>query len=322
MLIRADNAITPLRLGLALLVVFSHAFDVGGFGPDPLERVTGGQMKVGTVAVIAFFGLSGFLDFRTLEYGGGTTFDVLSLGSQNGTDLQQGLAFSGLGITMTFDVPDDVTQPFSKPAYAPDMSLIAFDPVRSTRRDGSLASSLALKVDSLITGVKATPPSALGYVDVATPLQLSGVSRDWYGLRLQVDFGTPGALAGAVGLTSYLLLSWSPPTADGAATQIGCGLRLPGAGQGGSVLSLQGVMKLSIGPVALTQVPAADGKGQAFMLVLSEIALQFLGFLKLPPNGAVAFYLFGDTSGAGGPLGWTAIYKGQYPPSAKPQVTA
>ena len=67
MLNRADNAITPMRLGLALLVVFSHAFDIGGFGPDPLNRVTGGQMKVGTVAVIAFFGLSGFLLARSRE---------------------------------------------------------------------------------------------------------------------------------------------------------------------------------------------------------------------------------------------------------------
>jgi peptidoglycan/LPS O-acetylase OafA/YrhL len=54
------NAITPMRLGLALLVVFSHAYPVGGFGPDGLFDLTG-QMQLGTVAVIGFFGLSGFL---------------------------------------------------------------------------------------------------------------------------------------------------------------------------------------------------------------------------------------------------------------------
>jgi peptidoglycan/LPS O-acetylase OafA/YrhL len=55
-----DNAITPMRLWLALLVVFSHAYPVGGFGRDGLFDVTG-QMQLGTVAVIGFFGLSGFL---------------------------------------------------------------------------------------------------------------------------------------------------------------------------------------------------------------------------------------------------------------------
>jgi peptidoglycan/LPS O-acetylase OafA/YrhL len=59
-----NNAITPMRLALALLVVFSHAYPAGGFGPDPLQAATG-QMELGTVAVIAFFGLSGFLLVRS-----------------------------------------------------------------------------------------------------------------------------------------------------------------------------------------------------------------------------------------------------------------
>jgi peptidoglycan/LPS O-acetylase OafA/YrhL len=62
-----DNAITALRLGLAVLVVFSHSFVAGGFGVDPLMTATGGQMQLGTVAVIGFFGLSGFLLTRSRE---------------------------------------------------------------------------------------------------------------------------------------------------------------------------------------------------------------------------------------------------------------
>lgn len=62
-----DNAITPLRLALAILVVFSHAFVAGGFGFDPLYGATGGQMQLGTVAVLGFFGLSGFLIARSRE---------------------------------------------------------------------------------------------------------------------------------------------------------------------------------------------------------------------------------------------------------------
>jgi len=63
----ADNGITAVRLGLALAVVWSHAFVVGGFGPDPLLLVTGGQLQLGSAAVISFFGLSGFLLARSRE---------------------------------------------------------------------------------------------------------------------------------------------------------------------------------------------------------------------------------------------------------------
>lgn len=57
----ARNGITALRLGLALLVVVSHAYVAGGFGHDPLHGLTGGALQLGTVAVVSFFGLSGFL---------------------------------------------------------------------------------------------------------------------------------------------------------------------------------------------------------------------------------------------------------------------
>ena len=56
-----SNGITALRLGLALAVVVSHAFKLGGFGRDPGQVLTGDQTELGTVAVTAFFALSGFL---------------------------------------------------------------------------------------------------------------------------------------------------------------------------------------------------------------------------------------------------------------------
>jgi hypothetical protein len=56
------NGITALRLGLALWVLVMHAWPAGGFGADPLTWVTGGRVNGGgSVAVWAFFGLSGFL---------------------------------------------------------------------------------------------------------------------------------------------------------------------------------------------------------------------------------------------------------------------
>jgi len=54
-----QNAVTLLRLGFAVLVVFGHAWEVGGRGPDPLMRAAG--VSCGEMGVNAFFALSGFL---------------------------------------------------------------------------------------------------------------------------------------------------------------------------------------------------------------------------------------------------------------------
>jgi peptidoglycan/LPS O-acetylase OafA/YrhL len=55
------NAITPMRLALALLVVYSHSWVTGGFGFDQFFELDSHQLQLGAVAVISFFGLSGFL---------------------------------------------------------------------------------------------------------------------------------------------------------------------------------------------------------------------------------------------------------------------
>jgi peptidoglycan/LPS O-acetylase OafA/YrhL len=58
----ARNGITALRFALAASVVLFHAWPLGGFGVDPVVAWTGGQSpQGGTLAVFAFFGLSGFL---------------------------------------------------------------------------------------------------------------------------------------------------------------------------------------------------------------------------------------------------------------------
>lgn len=56
-----SNALTPLRLILALMVVFSHGYVTSGFGRDPLFVLTDGRFQLGTVAVVSFFAISGFL---------------------------------------------------------------------------------------------------------------------------------------------------------------------------------------------------------------------------------------------------------------------
>ena len=54
------NSVNALRLVLAALVLVSHTLKLHG-GSDPLGRLTGGDVDMGTMAVDGFFALSGFL---------------------------------------------------------------------------------------------------------------------------------------------------------------------------------------------------------------------------------------------------------------------
>jgi peptidoglycan/LPS O-acetylase OafA/YrhL len=59
------NAIDIMRLVLACLVVVSHSFSAGGFGPEPVWEFSQQSANLGGLAVIGFFGLSGFLITRS-----------------------------------------------------------------------------------------------------------------------------------------------------------------------------------------------------------------------------------------------------------------
>lgn len=60
-----NNAFGFLRLVLAVLVIFSHSFPLGGFGLDRLAVLTGGRYAIGSLSVAMFFVLSGFLICRS-----------------------------------------------------------------------------------------------------------------------------------------------------------------------------------------------------------------------------------------------------------------
>ena len=55
------NAFGLLRLVFAALVLVNHAFPLGGFGEDPLWALTKGQASFGSIAVLGFFVISGYL---------------------------------------------------------------------------------------------------------------------------------------------------------------------------------------------------------------------------------------------------------------------
>lgn len=64
-----QNSFDAIRIIAALSVMVSHAFQVtsGVVLDDPLYRLSGGQMTLGGLAVVAFFGLSGYLVMGSWE---------------------------------------------------------------------------------------------------------------------------------------------------------------------------------------------------------------------------------------------------------------
>lgn len=64
----ATNLFLPIRLALALLVIFSHSFPLcgGNKETEPLMRLTG-EMTIGNVSVGLFLAISGFLVTRSWE---------------------------------------------------------------------------------------------------------------------------------------------------------------------------------------------------------------------------------------------------------------
>jgi len=61
------NGFDLLRLILALLVVYTHSYLLGGFGEEPTFRFFKGQLIFGSMAVLGFFGISGYLVTGSFE---------------------------------------------------------------------------------------------------------------------------------------------------------------------------------------------------------------------------------------------------------------
>jgi len=59
------NCFDLLRLVMALLVVYTHACVIGGFGQEKFLALVKGQSTAGGLAVLGFFGMSGFLVARS-----------------------------------------------------------------------------------------------------------------------------------------------------------------------------------------------------------------------------------------------------------------
>ena len=253
---------------------------------------------------ISWFGISGFIDFMVVPGATNSGIDVFSFGNPPPPAApvpRQGLRFENLGLRLTFP-----TQQPTQRTFEFVTSQIRFDLSASTPRNGSLVSELALELQGLQAGSSGSVPLQLGYLPVITDFRPAGLGDAWQGLAFRLNLGTPGALAGKVGFDASMLLAWSPDSNGAGNWEMEVGIKLPGTGQGAPLISLQNVLKLSMGPIRL----AYDTTNKAYVLMLTEIALSLFGLLKIPPNGAISFFLFGNPQGASSAdgLGWYALY--------------
>lgn len=234
-----------------------------------------------------------------------TTLDAYSFGniSDSNEDVTDGLSYNNLYINMSFSLNTP-----SVVDYAFDASKIVFNSNLSSARTLSLYPNFALQINNLIIGDDDTPPSSLGYLTLSIPgIKTEGLSGDWYGLEMTLNMGSPGELASSLDFNANLLIAWSPGKESGNnAYNSLIGIKLPGTSSNAKLLSLQGVLKLSIDTLKLEYVE--DQK--SYLMTLSKIALTFLGILKLPPGGNTNFLLFGNPNegATAKSLGWYAAY--------------
>ncbi len=254
----------------------------------------------------SYFGLTGAISF--LPQPG---FDFFSYGPEQAEissgAVGGGLNYTDLSINMTFD---EATPTYKQFAF--DLSRIVVNAADSQVRSASLAAHFPMKLTTVSQGLGTVTPDSLGFMPVDSPVQGSDLSAPWYGLRFELDLGSPGALAADIGFTAGLLLGWAP---NPSSPTVYIGLSLPGVSGGQRAISLEGILSLTFGDVLfIAQAPT-------YILQLSDIALKLLS-LSFPPNGQVNLLMFGNpdapTSGA---LGWYASYlkngAGQANPSSR-----
>jgi len=256
------------------------------------------------------FVLSGSLRFKPALAG---ALDVFSFGPESTVKPEQRissqrLAYSNLWIDLAYTPGER-----AEDVYTFDASKTIPDPAQSVPREKALFAGFPLTPTSLVQARKpepvappATPPApatpaSLGFLGIGTEPPLgTTIEAPWFGLVADLGFGTAGALAAEAGFKASMLFAWTPGKPE--TPNAGVGLKLPGTGPGGKLLSLQGVLKLKIGELALSE------HEDTYLLALDRIALSVL-MLTLPSSGQFDALLFADPTGRDHTtLGWYAGY--------------
>lgn len=275
------------------------------------------QGAEGTGKVTTDFGLSGVMKFMAQQ-----EFDLFSFGPENNAKTiqakQQGLRFSGLIISMSFNIGKPNA---SKELVVRDNKL-SFDHATSQQRPQSLVSHFPLTLTSLQavdppkkTGKSANQqtkavasPEDLGFVSISAPMAQVKMEAPWYGLIFTLDLGTLGALMGSAGLSVQLIAAWKPgsdPNVTERPQYIG--IRMPTAADAGLNWSLQGVLNLGFKNFQMQTYIDAKTHKQVYLLKLHQLALSILGMSFPPGNNDVILFGNPDQTSAS-KLGWYAAY--------------
>ncbi|MBB4952052.1 hypothetical protein H4S14_000094 [Agrobacterium vitis] len=267
-----------------------------------------GTTDDGATVLNRFF-IWGSFDFTQINDTDGALFDVLSFGDDDAASDSElsgaGLSFSSLLIDMTY--PQTTPNAVS---FVENTQNLSWDLANSIYRNNSLFQGFGLQLSGFIAAGSNEMPADYGYLTVSSDLNLTAFSSGWYGVTYNVTMGGPGALASAAGFNSSLLVAWSPDTtADDTSYSLFMGLSLPGAAPGAKLISLQGVFKVAVDSIALSRqkVPDPNSSSYYYCLRLNNIGLKILGIAKLPPDGSINFFLFGDPGSSSSP-GWYAAY--------------
>ncbi|MBC7967585.1 MAG: hypothetical protein H7Z17_16850, partial [Fuerstia sp.] len=249
------------------------------------------------------FSFWGYLNFQ--EQPG---FDLFSFGSDVNAELseKQGLCFSNLGITMDFALRADNTT--SPRKFAFDAGRASYDISQSRVRPNSLFNRFPMKIAAILQSDGRGSPADLGFLSVRVPREFKALrlSSEWYAINFKLNLGSMGALAEQAGFSAGLLLAWSPSESSvRAEVQI----KLPGTGGGKKLLSLQGVLKLSIQYFEFITLPIGTSSDLQYRLDFKNMGLSVLG-MKLPTTGAIDMKLSGDPLKQldAGSLAWIAAY--------------
>ena len=240
-------------------------------------------------------------------------FDLFSYGpppDPQPDDAGWRLAYANLRIEIRYTPGDP-----SKNEYIFDATKLALDPAQSAPRAGSLFASFPLTPSGFVHVPRPVPaaggggdarppapatPASLGFLGVDAPQAGGALDAPWFGVVADLGLGTAGALASQLGFRASLLASWAPGSPS--SPNVAVGLRLPGSGGGGSLLSLESVLRLKIGALAMQR---SDG---TYVLALDRITLSVL-MLTFPSHGQIGASLFGDPTGKDHTtLGWYAGY--------------
>lgn len=259
------------------------------------------------------FVLGGSLLFQEM-----VPFDLFGFGPEADGAPSGALRFGNLWIGMSFSLADPDRRDFTFEA-----GRVSLDAAASTARPQSLFAKFPLTLAGLVEAPDTSAPDGepegatpqeLGYVSVSAPLEQSVLGWPWYGLTLDLNLGSLGALAGSAGLKVTLLAAWSAepsPVLPGEAPppvvvqKVFVGLAFPGSGGIRTSLPIEGIISLGFRSI---QFYAGDSpEGRTYMMRLRQFAVRLLALSFPPGNNDV--YLFGNPdSTSTTELGWYAAY--------------